>query len=175
MVRGQGRHNKINGLEKIHCVRDAGVAGSNPATPTKISLGFLPLFPGAFKVNKGLGPAAAIWQRNPSPAAPPHRCRIRGNRVRVLSTLVILRESGVSSTLRPNGSITSLWNTGSPAFAGDDSWGTTASCCKQPRRLSLRDRHCERKRSNPSCRAKKEWIASSFRSLAQTLRVCRRQ
>ncbi len=25
-----------------HCVRDAGVAGSNPATPTKISLGFCP-------------------------------------------------------------------------------------------------------------------------------------
>jgi hypothetical protein len=23
-----------------HCVRDAGVAGSNPATPTKKSLGF---------------------------------------------------------------------------------------------------------------------------------------
>jgi hypothetical protein len=32
-------------------VRDAGVAGSNPATPTKISLGFLPFFPGIFKVN----------------------------------------------------------------------------------------------------------------------------
>jgi hypothetical protein len=25
---------KINNLEDIHCVRDAGVAGSNPATPT---------------------------------------------------------------------------------------------------------------------------------------------
>jgi hypothetical protein len=33
------------------CVRDAGVAGSNPATPTKISLGFLPFFPSTFKVN----------------------------------------------------------------------------------------------------------------------------
>src|SRR6267378_2737768 len=29
-------------------------------------------------------------------------------------------------------------------------------------------------RSNPSRRAKKDWIASSLRSLAQTLRVCRR-
>jgi hypothetical protein len=34
-----------------HCVRDAGVAGSNPATPTKVSQGVLPLFPSAFKVN----------------------------------------------------------------------------------------------------------------------------
>jgi hypothetical protein len=25
---------KINNLEHIHCVQDAGVAGSNPATPT---------------------------------------------------------------------------------------------------------------------------------------------
>ena len=25
---------KINDLEGVHCVRDAGVAGSNPATPT---------------------------------------------------------------------------------------------------------------------------------------------
>jgi hypothetical protein len=32
-------------------LRDAGVAGSNPATPTKKSLSFLPLLPGAFKVN----------------------------------------------------------------------------------------------------------------------------
>jgi hypothetical protein len=32
-----------------HCVRDAGVAGSNPATPTKISFGFLPFFPNTFK------------------------------------------------------------------------------------------------------------------------------
>src|SRR5712672_4133341 len=30
-------------------------------------------------------------------------------------------------------------------------------------------------RSNPSRCAKKDWIASSLRSLAQTLRVCRRQ
>jgi len=42
-------------------VRDAGVAGSNPATPTKISLGFLPLFPNAFKVNHRFDPAATIW------------------------------------------------------------------------------------------------------------------
>jgi hypothetical protein len=34
-----------------HCVRDAGVAGSNPATPTIDLLGFLPVFPGAFKLN----------------------------------------------------------------------------------------------------------------------------
>ena len=46
---------KNNDLENMHCVRDAGVAGSNPATPTKISLGFLPLFPGAFKINRGFG------------------------------------------------------------------------------------------------------------------------
>ena len=42
---------KINDLENMHCVRDAGVAGSNPATPTKISLGFLPVFPSIFKSN----------------------------------------------------------------------------------------------------------------------------
>jgi hypothetical protein len=30
------------------------------------------------------------------------------------------------------------------------------------------DRHCERKRSNPSRRAKKEWIASSLSLLAMT-------
>jgi hypothetical protein len=35
---------KINNLEDIHCVRDAGVAGSNPATPTKISLRFSVFF-----------------------------------------------------------------------------------------------------------------------------------
>jgi hypothetical protein len=29
---------KINNLEDIHCVRDAGVAGSNPATPTIVSV-----------------------------------------------------------------------------------------------------------------------------------------
>ena len=28
---------KINSLEDVHCVRDAGVAGSNPATPTILS------------------------------------------------------------------------------------------------------------------------------------------
>jgi hypothetical protein len=28
---------KINNLEDVHCVRDAGVAGSNPATPTILS------------------------------------------------------------------------------------------------------------------------------------------
>ena len=32
-------------------VRDAGVAGSNPATPTKTLLGFLLFCPSAFKVN----------------------------------------------------------------------------------------------------------------------------
>jgi len=29
---------KVNNLEDVHCVRDAGVAGSNPATPTNISI-----------------------------------------------------------------------------------------------------------------------------------------
>jgi len=33
-------------------VRDAGVAGSNPATPTKQFVGVLPLFPSAFKVDR---------------------------------------------------------------------------------------------------------------------------
>src|ERR1700733_9162824 len=42
---------KINDLENMHCVRNAGVAGSNPTTPTKISLGFLPVFPSIFKSN----------------------------------------------------------------------------------------------------------------------------
>ncbi len=39
--------------------------------------------------------------------------------------IVIPRESGVSSTLRPLGSSAGLWNTGPPAFAGGDyrEWG----------------------------------------------------
>jgi len=39
---------------------------------------------------------------------------------------------------------------------------------KQPIELVLMQRHCERQRSNPSCRTKKEWIASSQELLAMT-------
>ena len=46
-----------------HHVRDAGVAGSNPATPTKKSLGFLPFFPSIFKVNHRFS------HRNPMPGS----------------------------------------------------------------------------------------------------------
>src|SRR5258705_3914404 len=52
-------------------------------------------------------------------------------------------ESGDSITRR-------LWNTGSPVKPGDDG----CSCGR-----ASRHRHCERKRSNPWGRAKKEWIA----------------
>jgi hypothetical protein len=42
------------------------------------------------------------------------------------------------------------------------------SIFKQPRRKRLWARHCERKRSNPSSREKKVWIASSLPLLAMT-------
>ena len=46
-----------------HCVRDAGVAGSNPATPTSFT-GFLPLFPYPFK----LTPGETRCRASPAPA-----------------------------------------------------------------------------------------------------------
>jgi hypothetical protein len=54
-------------------VRDAGVAGSNPATPTKKSLGFLPLFPSIFKAS----------HRNPVPGCNGICCPVREVRVMV--------------------------------------------------------------------------------------------
>jgi hypothetical protein len=45
-------------------VRDAGVAGSNPATPTKKSLGFLPFFPSAFKANHRFSHRNPVWLEN---------------------------------------------------------------------------------------------------------------
>jgi hypothetical protein len=43
---------KIKGFLLKQTVRDAGIAGSNPATPTIDLSGFLLVFPGAFKVNR---------------------------------------------------------------------------------------------------------------------------
>ena len=51
-----------------HCVRDAGVAGSNPATPTKSVSGVLPAFPDTCKAGKA---PPSVW----NPAKPPWRCK----------------------------------------------------------------------------------------------------
>jgi hypothetical protein len=54
-------------------------------------LGFLPLFPDAFKVNKGSGPVVVIRPRSPSIAASPHRAPYAGNRVKALAgTLLVM-------------------------------------------------------------------------------------
>jgi hypothetical protein len=45
-----------------HCVRDAGVAGSNPATPTKQSPGAFAFFPERFQ---GQPPKRAVSRRAP--------------------------------------------------------------------------------------------------------------
>jgi hypothetical protein len=51
---------------KLH-VRDAGVAGSNPATPTKISLGFSSFFTMGRQVNPGNSSSTSTdMPRNPA-------------------------------------------------------------------------------------------------------------
>jgi len=64
---------KINNLEVAHCVRDAGVAGSNPATPTILAIHFSGLFliAGGSRVNRGFpsqdahGPAFSRRDQRP--------------------------------------------------------------------------------------------------------------
>jgi hypothetical protein len=46
-----------------HCVRDAGVAGSNPATPTMIFLGFSSSFTISSQVNPGINPRYEVLAR----------------------------------------------------------------------------------------------------------------
>ncbi|QOZ77138.1 hypothetical protein XH83_17755 [Bradyrhizobium sp. CCBAU 53351] len=50
---------------------------------------------------------------------------------------VILREGGESSTPRLSASHKRLWNTGSPAFAGDDSCGRGSSARATPEPTTL--------------------------------------